>query len=153
MGVIRPPLFKLGTNGIVVDDAARQEVIIDVIKLFEQAREAKEDLRKQYAECKDTSQERRALIDKFWDEEGRKDFEIHSNTQNQGHLPGAEYYTGYPERGHKNDEESPSPLTKLIEEFQLLDGISVPSHVGYYDGKGDPDDFIHTFEGATKMEK
>ncbi|GJZ06103.1 reverse transcriptase domain-containing protein [Tanacetum coccineum] len=34
----------------------------------------------------------------------------------------------------------------MIEEFQLLDGISVPSHVGYYDGKGDPDDFIHTFE-------
>ncbi|GKA39040.1 hypothetical protein Tco_0731591 [Tanacetum coccineum] len=24
---------------------------------------------------------------------------------------------------------------------------------GYYDGKGDPDDFIHAFEGATKMEK
>ncbi|GJV89977.1 hypothetical protein Tco_1533915 [Tanacetum coccineum] len=52
-----------------------------------------------------------------------------------------------------NDEESPSPLTKWIEEFQLPDGLRVPPHVGYYDGKGDLDDFIHAFDGATKMEK
>nr|GEV38607.1 reverse transcriptase domain-containing protein [Tanacetum cinerariifolium] len=65
----------------------------------------------------------------------------------------AVYYTGYLERGHMNDEESPSPLTKWIEEFQLLDGLKVPPYVGYYDGKGDLDEFIHAFEGATKMEK
>ncbi|GJW02735.1 reverse transcriptase domain-containing protein [Tanacetum coccineum] len=50
-------------------------------------------------------------------------------------------------------EESPSPLVRWIEEFQLPDGLRVPSHVGYYDGKGDPNDFIHAFERATKMEK
>ncbi|GJW35316.1 hypothetical protein Tco_0058236 [Tanacetum coccineum] len=52
-----------------------------------------------------------------------------------------------------NDKESPSPLTKWIEEFELPDGLRVPPHVGYYDGKGDPNDFIHAFEGATKMDK
>ncbi|GJV07547.1 hypothetical protein Tco_1345203 [Tanacetum coccineum] len=52
------------------DDATHHEAIIDVIKLFEQAREAKEDLRKQYAECIYISLERRALIDKFLDAEG-----------------------------------------------------------------------------------
>nr|GEV31307.1 hypothetical protein [Tanacetum cinerariifolium] len=58
------------------DDAARQEVIIGVIRLFEQARMAKEYLRKQYAECKDISSERRALVDKFLDDEGWKDYEV-----------------------------------------------------------------------------
>lgn len=35
------------------DDAARKEAIIGIIELFEQARDAKEDLRKQNEECKD----------------------------------------------------------------------------------------------------
>ncbi|GJW64324.1 hypothetical protein Tco_0116208 [Tanacetum coccineum] len=43
-----------------------------VITLFEQSREAKEDLRKQYAECKDISLERCALIDKFVDDKPGK---------------------------------------------------------------------------------
>nr|GEW14880.1 nucleolar protein [Tanacetum cinerariifolium] len=38
------------------DDAARHEAIIGVITLFEQEMSAKEDLRKQYAECKDIRQ-------------------------------------------------------------------------------------------------
>ncbi|GJW93624.1 hypothetical protein Tco_0173296 [Tanacetum coccineum] len=58
------------------DDAARQEAIMGVITLFGQEREAKEDLRKQYAECKDISLERRALIDKFLDDEAWKDSEV-----------------------------------------------------------------------------
>nr|GEW50146.1 DNA-binding pseudobarrel domain-containing protein [Tanacetum cinerariifolium] len=71
----------------------------------------------------------------------------------QRHLLGAMYYTGYPKRGHMNDEESSSPLTKGIEEFQLSNGLRVPPYVRYNDEKGEPDDFIHAFEGATKMEK
>ncbi|GKB51597.1 hypothetical protein Tco_0902350 [Tanacetum coccineum] len=47
------------------DDAACRDAIIGLIKLFKQAGEEKEDLRKQYAECKDISLERRARIDKF----------------------------------------------------------------------------------------
>ncbi|GJU23459.1 hypothetical protein Tco_1156801 [Tanacetum coccineum] len=37
--------------------------------------------------------------------------------------------------------------------FCPLNGLRVSPYVGYYDGKGDPDDFIHAFEGATKIEK
>ncbi|GKA23223.1 hypothetical protein Tco_0709185 [Tanacetum coccineum] len=58
------------------DDAARQEAIMGIITLFGQEREAKEDLRKQYAECIDISLERRALIDKFLDDEAWKDSEV-----------------------------------------------------------------------------
>ncbi|GKG10052.1 hypothetical protein Tco_0338798 [Tanacetum coccineum] len=58
------------------DDEARQEAIMGVITLFGQEREAKEDVRKQYAKCKDISLERRALIDKFLDDEAWKDSEV-----------------------------------------------------------------------------
>ncbi|GJT37898.1 hypothetical protein Tco_0937763 [Tanacetum coccineum] len=63
------------------------------------------------------------------------------------------YYAGCPEGGYRNDEGSPSLLIRWIEEFQLPDGLRIPSHVGYYDGKGDPNDFIQAFKGATKMGK
>ncbi|GJU05658.1 hypothetical protein Tco_1122088 [Tanacetum coccineum] len=33
------------------------------------------------------------------------------------------------------------------------DGLKMPSHVGSYDGKGDPDNFLHLFEGAIRMQK
>ncbi|GJR69958.1 hypothetical protein Tco_0016023 [Tanacetum coccineum] len=78
--------------------------------------------------------------------------------------PGMTYPTGqtygqdplwktYPRGGYEHNEESPSPLTRWIEEFQFPDGLKVPPHVGYYDGKGDPDLFIHVFEEAMRMEK
>nr|GEW14881.1 hypothetical protein [Tanacetum cinerariifolium] len=54
------------------DDAARHE---GVITLFEQEMAAKEDLRKQYSECKDISPERRSVIEKFLDNEAWKDYE------------------------------------------------------------------------------
>ncbi|GKB12002.1 hypothetical protein Tco_0845925 [Tanacetum coccineum] len=47
------------------DNAACQEAIMGVMTLFEQALEAKEDLRKQYAKCKDILPERRIVIQKF----------------------------------------------------------------------------------------
>ncbi|GKE58883.1 hypothetical protein Tco_1498068, partial [Tanacetum coccineum] len=51
------------------DDVVRQEAIIDVTMVFDQARAAKEDLRKAYVECKDIPQERRALIDNILEDE------------------------------------------------------------------------------------
>ncbi|GKA90624.1 hypothetical protein Tco_0812494 [Tanacetum coccineum] len=33
------------------------------------------------------------------------------------------------------------------------DGLKMPSHVGSYDGKGDPDNFLHLFEGAIHLQK
>ncbi|GJX35371.1 hypothetical protein Tco_0246928 [Tanacetum coccineum] len=58
------------------DDATRQEAIMGVITLFDQPRAAKEDLRKQYVECKDISLEKRDLIDIFFDDEAWKDHEL-----------------------------------------------------------------------------
>ncbi|GJR93611.1 reverse transcriptase domain-containing protein [Tanacetum coccineum] len=40
-----------------------------------------------------------------------------------------------------------------IEDYPLLDGLKMPSHVGSYDGKGDPDNYLHLFEGAIRMQK
>nr|GEZ58127.1 hypothetical protein [Tanacetum cinerariifolium] len=48
------------------EDTIRQEAIVDVNKLFNQARVAKEDMRKEYAECKDIPQEKRVVIDNFF---------------------------------------------------------------------------------------
>ncbi|GJU77873.1 hypothetical protein Tco_1274943 [Tanacetum coccineum] len=55
--------------------------------------------------------------------------------------------------GYENDVDSPSPLTRWIEEFQFPDSLKVLPHVGYYDGKGDTDNFIHVFKGELWMEK
>ncbi|GJU94746.1 reverse transcriptase domain-containing protein [Tanacetum coccineum] len=33
------------------------------------------------------------------------------------------------------------------------DGLKMPSHVGSYDGKGDPDNFLHLFKGVIRMQK
>ncbi|GJT78300.1 hypothetical protein Tco_1045025 [Tanacetum coccineum] len=48
---------------------------------------------------------------------------------------------------------SVTPFVYWIEDYPLLDGIKIPSHIGSYDGKGDPDNFLHLFEGAFRMQK
>ncbi|GKD68338.1 reverse transcriptase domain-containing protein, partial [Tanacetum coccineum] len=40
-----------------------------------------------------------------------------------------------------------------IEDYPLPDGLKMPSHIGSYDGKGDPNNFLHLFEGAICMQK
>ncbi|GKC70930.1 reverse transcriptase domain-containing protein, partial [Tanacetum coccineum] len=55
--------------------------------------------------------------------------------------------------GQGSNTDSPSPLTKWIEEFQFLDGLKAPLHVRYYDAKRDPNNFVHAFKGAMRMEK
>nr|GEV85148.1 retrotransposon protein, putative, Ty3-gypsy subclass [Tanacetum cinerariifolium]GEV85664.1 retrotransposon protein, putative, Ty3-gypsy subclass [Tanacetum cinerariifolium] len=40
-----------------------------------------------------------------------------------------------------------------IDDYPLPDGLKMPSHIGSYDGKGDPDNFLHLFEGAIRMQK
>ena len=42
---------------------------------------------------------------------------------------------------------------RWIEDYPLPDGLKMPSHMGTYDGKGDPDNFLHLFEGAIRMQK
>ncbi|GKD75874.1 hypothetical protein Tco_1334156 [Tanacetum coccineum] len=44
-------------------------------------------------------------------------------------------------------------FARWIEEHPLPDGLKMPPHVGSYDGKGDPDNFLHLFKGAIRMQK
>nr|GEX27509.1 hypothetical protein [Tanacetum cinerariifolium] len=39
-------------------------------------------------------------------------------------------------------------FVRWIEDYSLPDGLKMPSHVGSYNGKGDPDNFLHLFEGS-----
>nr|GEV32235.1 hypothetical protein [Tanacetum cinerariifolium] len=48
---------------------------------------------------------------------------------------------------------SVTPFVRWIEDYPLLDGRKMPSHAGSYDGKGDPDNFLHLFEVAIRMQK
>ncbi|GJX56984.1 reverse transcriptase domain-containing protein [Tanacetum coccineum] len=53
----------------------------------------------------------------------------------------------------------PNPLgsvtlfVRWIEDYLLPDGLKMPSHIGSYDEKGDPDNFLHLFERAIRMQK
>nr|GEV27143.1 FT like protein [Tanacetum cinerariifolium] len=58
------------------EDIIRHEAIVDVTRLFKQATAAKEYMRKAYAECKDIPQEKRDVIENFFEAEDWKDYEI-----------------------------------------------------------------------------
>nr|GEV18178.1 reverse transcriptase domain-containing protein [Tanacetum cinerariifolium] len=44
-------------------------------------------------------------------------------------------------------------FVRWIEDYPLQDGLKMPSHIGSYDGKGDPENFLHLFKGAIRMQK
>ncbi|GKA25675.1 hypothetical protein Tco_0711784 [Tanacetum coccineum] len=46
-----------------------------------------------------------------------------------------------------------TPFVRWIEDYPLPDGLKMPSHVGSYDGKGDPDNYLHLFKWAIHMQK
>ncbi|GJS91676.1 reverse transcriptase domain-containing protein [Tanacetum coccineum] len=48
---------------------------------------------------------------------------------------------------------SVTPFVCWIEDYPLPYGLKMPSYVGSFDGKGDPDNFLHLFEGAICMQK
>ncbi|GJY33248.1 hypothetical protein Tco_0417717 [Tanacetum coccineum] len=39
-----------------------------------------------------------------------------------------------------------TPFVRWIEDYPLPDGLKMPFHVGSYNGKGDPDNYLHLFE-------
>ncbi|GKB92654.1 hypothetical protein Tco_0964926 [Tanacetum coccineum] len=59
----------------------------------------------------------------------------------------------YPEGLFADPTGSVTPFVCWIEDYPLLDGLKMPFHVGSYDGKRDPDNFLHLFEGAIRMQK
>nr|GEU55501.1 reverse transcriptase domain-containing protein [Tanacetum cinerariifolium] len=48
---------------------------------------------------------------------------------------------------------SVTPFVRWIEDYPLPYGLKMPFHIGSYDEKGDPDNFMHLFEGAIRMQK
>nr|GEW52493.1 reverse transcriptase domain-containing protein [Tanacetum cinerariifolium] len=52
-----------------------------------------------------------------------------------------------------NPVGSITPFVHWIEDYPLLDGLKMPSRIGSYDGKGDPNHFLHLFEGAIRMQR
>ncbi|GKA91320.1 hypothetical protein Tco_0813190, partial [Tanacetum coccineum] len=52
-----------------------------------------------------------------------------------------------------NATGSVTPFVRWIEDYPLLDGLKMASYVGSYNEKGDPDNFLHLFEGAIRMQK
>ncbi|GKF15969.1 hypothetical protein Tco_0057431 [Tanacetum coccineum] len=50
----------------------------------------------------------------------------------------------------KSGQLSQSSLTS---DYPLPDGLIRPSYVSSYDGKGDPDIYLHIFKGAIRMQK
>ncbi|GKC12978.1 reverse transcriptase domain-containing protein [Tanacetum coccineum] len=48
---------------------------------------------------------------------------------------------------------SVTPFVRWIEDYPLPVGLKMPSYIGSYNGKGDPNNFLHLFEGATRMQK
>ncbi|GKC88585.1 reverse transcriptase domain-containing protein [Tanacetum coccineum] len=52
-----------------------------------------------------------------------------------------------------NPVGSITPFVRWIEDYPLPDELKMPSYIGSYDGKGDPYNFLHLFEGAIQMQK
>ncbi|GKB54953.1 hypothetical protein Tco_0905706 [Tanacetum coccineum] len=69
----------------------------------------------------------------------------HHSTNTRGNLP--------PNGSFADSTGSVTPFFCWIEDYPHPDGLKMPSHIGSYDGKGDPDNFLHLFEGAIYMQK
>nr|GEY98773.1 hypothetical protein [Tanacetum cinerariifolium] len=46
-----------------------------------------------------------------------------------------------------------TPFVCWIKDYPLPDGLKMTFHIGYYNEKGDPDNFLHLFEGVIRMQK
>ncbi|GJR30386.1 reverse transcriptase domain-containing protein [Tanacetum coccineum] len=52
-----------------------------------------------------------------------------------------------------NPVGSVTPFVCWIEDYPLPDGLKMPSYIGSYNGKEDPDNFLYLFKGAIRMQK
>nr|GEU52813.1 hypothetical protein [Tanacetum cinerariifolium] len=59
----------------------------------------------------------------------------------------------YPVVTPSNSTGSVTPYVRWFKDYPLLNGLKMPSHIGSYDGKEDPDNFLYLFEGAIRMQK
>ncbi|GJX48984.1 hypothetical protein Tco_0275829 [Tanacetum coccineum] len=86
--------------------------------------------------------------------DGRRPLErrVEEGGSRRGNLPP-------PLAAHLGRSENEQPLDSIacvtpfvcwIEDYLVLDGLKVISHVGSYDGMGDPDNYLHFFEGVIR---
>nr|GEV92826.1 hypothetical protein [Tanacetum cinerariifolium] len=59
----------------------------------------------------------------------------------------------YPAILFADPKESVTSFVRWIEDYPLPDRLEMPSHVGSYDEKRDPDNFLHLFKEAIRMQK
>ncbi|GKD08727.1 hypothetical protein Tco_1188412 [Tanacetum coccineum] len=75
-------------------------------------------------------------------------------TQPINPLPNAPAYPNHGPTGLFTDStRCVTPFVFWIEDYPLLDELKMPSHVGSYDKKGDPGNYLHLFKGAISMQK
>ncbi|GKC86401.1 hypothetical protein Tco_1142118 [Tanacetum coccineum] len=74
-------------------------------------------------------------------------------TQHINLLSNAPIYPSYGPTGLFTDFTGcVTPFVHGIEDYPLPDGLKMPSHVGSYDEKGDPNNYLHLFEGGIPKE-
>ncbi|GJU37508.1 hypothetical protein Tco_1185862 [Tanacetum coccineum] len=67
-------------------------------------------------------------------------------------LPHAPIYPNYgPTSLFVDSTDCMTPFVCWIEDYPMPDRLKMPSHVGSYDGKGDPDNYLHLLEGAIRI--
>ncbi|GJW51563.1 hypothetical protein Tco_0092914 [Tanacetum coccineum] len=72
----------------------------------------------------------------------------------RGHQPSTNTKGNLPLNGSFADSTgSVTPFVHWIEDYHLPDGVKMPSYIGSYNGKKDPDNSLHLFEGAIRMQK
>ncbi|GJY26809.1 DNA-directed DNA polymerase [Tanacetum coccineum] len=74
-------------------------------------------------------------------------------TKTTNPLPNEPVYPNHGPTGLFVDSTScMTPFVYWIEDCPLPDRLKIPSHVGSYNGKGDPNNYLHLFEGAIRMQ-
>ncbi|GJS11151.1 copia protein [Tanacetum coccineum] len=75
-------------------------------------------------------------------------------TQSIYPLPNAPTYPNHgPTSLFADPTSCVTSFIRWIKDYPLPDGLKMPSHVGYYDGKGDPNNYLYLFKGAIHMQK
>ncbi|GJW64859.1 hypothetical protein Tco_0116743 [Tanacetum coccineum] len=73
-------------------------------------------------------------------------------TQPMHPLPNTPAYPNHEPTGLFMDSTGcVTPFVHWIEDYPLPDGLKIPSHVGSYDRKGDPNNYLHLFEDSTRI--
>nr|GEV18695.1 putative reverse transcriptase domain-containing protein [Tanacetum cinerariifolium] len=85
--------------------------------------------------------------------EGSRPSEIKTRENGNGGVNLPPLLAAHLGRSESDLTGSVTPFVCWIEDYPLLDGIKMPSYIGSYNGKRDPYNFLHLFEGAIRAQK